>query len=56
MSHVTAEIQIDAPPEKVWAVALDPKRLGEWVTIHRKLHDAPDRPVTTGSPPLAAAA
>jgi uncharacterized protein YndB with AHSA1/START domain len=48
MSHVTADIHIDAPPEKVWAVALDPKRLGDWVTIHRKLHRAPDGPITEG--------
>lgn len=48
MSHVTADIQIDAPPEKVWAVALDPKRLADWVTIHRKLHKAPNGPVTEG--------
>lgn len=42
MSKVTAEIQIDAAPSAVWAVALDPERLREWVTIHRDLgsHDS----------------
>jgi uncharacterized protein YndB with AHSA1/START domain len=37
MSEVTASITIDAPPEKVWDVVMDPERLGDWVTIHRKL-------------------
>ena len=41
MSEVVAEIQIDAPPRRVWEIALDPKRLRDWVTIHRHLgrHD-----------------
>jgi hypothetical protein len=41
MSEVIAEIQIDAPPHRVWEVALDPNRLRDWVTIHRHLgrHD-----------------
>lgn len=41
MSEVVATIDIDAPPEKVWEIALDPSRLGDWVTIHRHLghHD-----------------
>lgn len=41
MAQVVAQIDIDAPPAAVWAVALDPDRLGEWVTIHRRLgeHD-----------------
>lgn len=37
MSEVAAQIQIAAPPEAVWAVAMDPERLGDWVTIHRSL-------------------
>src|SRR3954453_20653921 len=37
MSEVTASIQIDAPPEAVWDVVMDPERLEEWVTIHRRL-------------------
>ncbi len=37
MSVVAASIHIDAPPEKVWELVMDPDRLGEWVTIHRKL-------------------
>jgi uncharacterized protein YndB with AHSA1/START domain len=42
MSEVITAITIDAPPEKVWAVVMDPQRLGEWVTIHRKLNEASD--------------
>jgi uncharacterized protein YndB with AHSA1/START domain len=37
MSVVHAQIQIAAPVEKVWEVVMDPKRLHEWVTIHRSL-------------------
>jgi carbon monoxide dehydrogenase subunit G len=37
MSQVTASISIDAPPERVWEVAMNPSCLKEWVTIHRAL-------------------
>ncbi len=37
MSAVDASIQIAAPPEDVWETVMDPSRLSEWVTIHRKL-------------------
>jgi uncharacterized protein YndB with AHSA1/START domain len=41
MSTVTASIDISATPEQVWETIMDPARLGEWVTVHRKLrhHD-----------------
>jgi uncharacterized protein YndB with AHSA1/START domain len=41
VSEVTASIRIDAPPEKVWALVMDPEHLSDWVTIHRALgpHD-----------------
>ena len=42
MSEVLTAITIAAPPEKVWEVVMDPQRLGEWVTIHRKLDGASD--------------
>jgi uncharacterized protein YndB with AHSA1/START domain len=42
MSEVITSITIDAPPEKVWDVIMDPHRLGEWVTIHRRLNSASD--------------
>jgi uncharacterized protein YndB with AHSA1/START domain len=34
---VTASIHIDASPEEVWKMVMDPARLGDWVTIHRGL-------------------
>jgi carbon monoxide dehydrogenase subunit G len=37
MSIVRSSIAIAAPPEAVWAVVMDPRRFGEWVTIHREL-------------------
>jgi carbon monoxide dehydrogenase subunit G len=49
MSRVTASIDIAAPPERVWEVAMDPTRLGDWVTIHRDVEDVSDRPLRDGS-------
>jgi uncharacterized membrane protein len=40
MTLVTAAIDIDAPPEKVLAAALDPEHLDEWVSIHRRVNAA----------------
>ena len=37
MSLVETSIDLDASPETVWDVVMDPKRLQEWVTIHRRL-------------------
>jgi uncharacterized protein YndB with AHSA1/START domain len=41
MSTVCASIEIAATPATVWETVIDPDRLGDWVTIHRKLrrHD-----------------
>jgi carbon monoxide dehydrogenase subunit G len=38
MTLVRAQIDIDAPPDAVYEVMLDPERLHEWVTIHRKVN------------------
>ena len=48
-SVVEASIDIDAPPERVWEVVMDPARLEDWVTIHRRLADVSDRPLRPGS-------
>lgn len=48
MSSVRTTVQIDAPPEEVWRTVLDPARLGEWVTIHRKLNQADTGPPREG--------
>jgi uncharacterized protein YndB with AHSA1/START domain len=37
VSDVSTSIDIDAPVEDVWRTVMDPRRLGEWVTIHREL-------------------
>jgi uncharacterized protein YndB with AHSA1/START domain len=39
MSAVETSIDIAASPEEVWALAMNPERLGDWVTIHRRLDD-----------------
>ena len=38
MSLVIAQIDIDAPPQKVWDVVMDPERTLEWVTIARSVN------------------
>ena len=48
MSEVVTSIDIAAPPEEVWALAMDPNRLADWVTIHRRLHDHSDGRLRTG--------
>jgi uncharacterized protein YndB with AHSA1/START domain len=40
MTLVTATIDIDAPRQQVFDTMLDPARLNEWVTIHRRVDDA----------------
>lgn len=49
MSVVHEKISIDAPIQKVWDTVMDPGRLGEWVTIHRGIRNAPDRPLQPGA-------
>jgi uncharacterized protein YndB with AHSA1/START domain len=41
VSNVVATVDIDASPQEVWDVVMDPRRTAEWVTIHRHLghHD-----------------
>jgi uncharacterized protein YndB with AHSA1/START domain len=44
VSEVRAEIEIGAPPDRVWDVVMDPHRLSEWVTTHAGLgKGAPER-------------
>lgn len=49
MSVVHEKISIDAPIQKVWDTVMDPSRLGEWVTIHRGIRNAPDGPLQPGA-------
>jgi hypothetical protein len=48
MSHVTLSTHIRAAPEAVWGTVMDPRRLGEWVTIHRALREADAGPPRVG--------
>jgi len=48
MGEVDVSIEIAATPEEVWAIALDPERLQDWVTIHRSLGKHSDGPARTG--------
>jgi uncharacterized protein YndB with AHSA1/START domain len=43
MTLVRCTVEIAAPPERVWAVVMDPRRLADWVTIHRSIGAAPAR-------------
>jgi uncharacterized protein YndB with AHSA1/START domain len=48
MSVVTVSTWIAAPRERVWQVVMDPQRLSDWVTIHRKLVHADEGPPRVG--------
>jgi uncharacterized protein YndB with AHSA1/START domain len=48
MSTVTASIEIAVPTARVWETVMDPTRLGDWVTIHRKLRDSDVGPPRVG--------
>ena len=49
MSTVHAEIEIDAPIEKVWETVMDPHRLGDWVTIHKSVENVSPIPLRRGA-------
>jgi carbon monoxide dehydrogenase subunit G len=46
---VERTVRIAAPPERVYEVVMDPTRLGDWVTIHHHLEDAPNGQLKEGS-------
>ncbi|HVC30265.1 MAG TPA: SRPBCC family protein [Steroidobacteraceae bacterium] len=48
MSTVSTSIEIAATPQQVWDAVMDPSRLSEWVTIHRRLRHADDGPLRVG--------
>ena len=49
MSTVHVEIDIAAPPERVWQTVMDPNRLPDWVTIHRSVKVRSDDPARRGA-------
>ncbi|HEY3827999.1 MAG TPA: SRPBCC family protein [Solirubrobacteraceae bacterium] len=48
MSTVSVSTHIAATPEQVWKTIMDPRQLGDWVTIHRGLRHADDGPPRVG--------
>jgi uncharacterized membrane protein len=48
VSVVTASIRVAAAAEQVWSLVMDPSRLNEWVTIHRRLVRVDDGPPRVG--------
>ena len=48
MSEVETSIDIAATPDEVWDMAMDPDRLQDWVTIHRRLDDHSDGQMRAG--------
>jgi carbon monoxide dehydrogenase subunit G len=49
MSIVRSSVAIAAPPQTIWDVVMDPRRLHEWVTIHRELREHSGNPPREGS-------
>jgi carbon monoxide dehydrogenase subunit G len=46
---VERSIEIAARPERIYELVMDPDRLGDWVTIHAGLRDAPHGELEKGS-------
>jgi len=42
-------IEIEADPQAVWDLVMDPNRLGEWVHAHRGVSGVPDGALEAGS-------
>lgn len=49
MSTVHDEIVIDVPIERVWETVMDPRRLRDWVTIHKSVDNFPRPPLRHGA-------
>jgi carbon monoxide dehydrogenase subunit G len=48
MSTVSVSADLATGPQEVWETVMDPRRLGEWVTIHRSLLRADAGPPRVG--------
>lgn len=46
---VEGSVDVEAPPETVYGLVMDPRRLREWVSIHDRLMWAPDGELDKGS-------
>ena len=49
MSTVHAQIEINAPAQRVWDTVMDPNHLKDWVTIHKSVSQVSDNPLRRGS-------
>jgi uncharacterized membrane protein len=49
MSVVHVKITIDAPVQEVWDTVMDPRRLEQWVTIHRGIRNVSAEPLEEGA-------
>lgn len=49
MNQVKASIEIDAAPQAVFDTIMDPRRLSDWVTIHRSVRVEPGDPTQKGA-------
>lgn len=49
MPRVETTVDIQAPVGEVWDALMDPHRLEEWVTIHRRLERVSESPLREGS-------
>jgi uncharacterized protein YndB with AHSA1/START domain len=49
MASVSTSIDIGTAPDQVWDLVTDLDRLGEWVTIHRALHDPAPAAIEEGT-------
>jgi uncharacterized protein YndB with AHSA1/START domain len=47
--RVERTIEIEAPPERVYDLVMDPRRLGDWVSIHAGLKQSPNGELRKGS-------
>jgi carbon monoxide dehydrogenase subunit G len=47
--RVERTIEIEAPPERVYDLVMDPQRLGDWVSIHAGLKQSPNGELRKGS-------
>lgn len=48
VTRIAAEIDLDAPVERVFAVVTDADRLGDWIAVHRDVDEAPGLPLRRG--------
>jgi uncharacterized protein YndB with AHSA1/START domain len=48
VAEIKQSIDIDAPPEQVWAVLSDVERVGEWVAEHQGFPDGAPAELRTG--------